>query len=124
MELDLKGQRVIEESTGYTLSLRTEGGYEIRIENTFSIHASGGVITFSLGETNLDPDMFPSLLDQTVTSSSATDSGVLELAFDSGTSLRVAPHDSYEAWTITGPNGRKAVCMPGGEIAEWGPQNN
>lgn len=29
------------------------------------------------------------------------------------------PNKSYEAWTLSGPRGMLAVCMPGGELAIW-----
>src|SRR6266508_1297501 len=115
MELELVGQHVTEESAEFTLSLRTDADYEIRIETDFSIRTPEGDVAFALGQTSLDPDTFRSLLERTVTASSATDSGILELAFDNGTSLRVEPDDTYEAWTVAGPNGQKVVCMPGGE---------
>jgi Family of unknown function (DUF6188) len=120
MELEVAGQRVTEESADYALSLRTDADYEIRIETDFSMHTPKGDVAFTLGQTSLDPGTFHPLLGRNVTASSTTDTGTLELAFDNGMSLRVEPDDTYEAWTIAGPNGRKIVCMPGGEVALWG----
>jgi hypothetical protein len=120
MELELAGQRVTEESADYALSLRTDADYEIRIETDFSMRTPKGDVAFTLGQTSLDPGTFSLLVDHAVTASSATDAGTLELTFDNGTSLRVEPDDSYEAWTIAGPNGRKIVCLPGGKVTAWG----
>jgi hypothetical protein len=119
MELELEGQRVTQERVDFALSLRTDAGYEVRIETDFSMHTPNGDFEFSLGATSLEPDKFPSLLDQTITASKAEESGALVLAFGNGTSLRVEPHEEYEAWTIAGPHGKKIVCMPHGELAVW-----
>ena len=119
MELELEGQRVTQESVDFAVSLRTDAGYEVRIETDFSMHTPNGDFDFSLGTSSLEPDKFPSLLQHTVTSSVAEKSGGMVLGFDDGASLRVEPHEEYEAWTIAGPHGKKIVCMPGGEVAVW-----
>ena len=122
MELELVGQRITQETVDFAVSLRTDADYEIRIETDFTVHTPNGDIDYSIGETGLDPDKFRSLLQRRVTSSAADESGALLLAFEDGTGLRVEPNETYEAWTIAGPHGRKVVCMAHGELAVWSAQ--
>jgi hypothetical protein len=119
MKLELSGQRIVKVSVDFSITLCTDGGYEIQIAGEFSLLACCERIDFTLTEQGLKPDRFPSLLNQSVTSASADYTGTLILGFDSGTSLRVEPDPDYEAWNITGPRGRMIVCMPGGELAVW-----
>jgi hypothetical protein len=118
MDLELQGQRVIRETIDFAVSLRTDAGYEIRIETDFSMHTREGNFTFPL-DVGLEREEFHSLLNQVLISSTAEESGTLTLAFADGTTIRVEPNETYEAWTIAGPRGRKIVCMPHGELASW-----
>jgi hypothetical protein len=45
--------------------------------------------------------------------------GMLRLHLEDGARLRVLPHESYEAWNLSGEGGLMMVCMPGGEVAVW-----
>ncbi len=36
--------------------------------------------------------------------------------------IDVSADDGSEAWQIYGPSGEIIVCMPGGELAIWGPR--
>ena len=124
MELELKGQHVTRVSVDFAVSLYTDADYEIRIETDFSMRTPDCDLNFSLGEISLEPDKFHTLLQQTVTSSMIEESGALLLVFDDGKSIRVEPDETYEAWTIAGPRGRKIVCMPHGELAVWSERND
>ena len=123
MDLGLAGYTLTRASVDFTVSLVTDTNYEVRIETDFSMHTPDGDLPFSFGTGSIDQSPFQTLLGQTVTSSTVEDSGTLVLAFGDGSSLRVAPHDVYEAWTVAGPGGKKIVCMPGGELAVW-PETN
>jgi hypothetical protein len=76
--------------------LRTDGGYEFRIETDFVVHAINGDHRVSVEKT-----------------------GQLTLDFTSGIQVRVEPDENYEAWTFDGPRGEKIVCAPGGELVTW-----
>ncbi len=46
--------------------------------------------------------------------------GTLQLVFDSGAVIRVAPSPEYEAWQVIGAvDHHLVVCMPGGQLAFW-----
>jgi hypothetical protein len=125
MELSFRGQSVISEDYGYTVSLNLTGGYEVRIETDFSVQNADGDFQLSPG---LDPEvnsqLLHTLVGHAVTTSVAEESGTLRLDFDNGARLRANPDDSFEAWTIAGPHGMKIACMPGGELAIWSPETN
>ena len=118
MDLELQGQRIIQERLDFALSLHTDTGYEIHIETDFSLHTPGGDFSFS-PESGIDQEKYRPLLDKTISSSTAKESGVLDLGFTDGATLRVKPNETYEAWTVAGPHVRKVVCMPRGELAIW-----
>jgi uncharacterized protein DUF6188 len=124
MELGLEGRTVTQAHAGFTVSLAMGADNEVRIETDFSLCTSDGDRHFSLGTESIDHAALDSLLGQKVTSSVVAESGALFLAFSDGTSLRVEPHDTYEAWTFAGPGGRKVVCMAGGELAVWSEADN
>lgn len=50
--------------------------------------------------------------------------GKLELAFEDGRTLSVEPDACYEAWEVSGPDGMRAVCTPGGAISVWQPKGS
>jgi hypothetical protein len=124
MELGLEGQTVTQVSADFTVSLITDANYEVRIETVFSMHTPDGDVNFPLGTDAIDPVLVRLLLRQTVTSSAAEESGALTIDLSGGISLRVEPHEIYEAWTIAGPGGKKIVCMAGGELAVWSEAGN
>ncbi|GDY34030.1 DUF6188 family protein [Gandjariella thermophila] len=120
MKLDLRGQTVTAQEFGYTLSLATSGGYEVHIEKDYSICSPQGVRSFSPDPSNVDSEQVRALAERDIVSLVAEESGVLTVAFPDGISLRGEPSDAYEAWNVTGPGGMRVVCMPGGELAKWG----
>lgn len=119
MELGLEGRTVTQARAGFTVSLDLGADNEVRVETDFVMRTADGDRHFSLGAESVDQAALDSLLGQEVTSAVVGESGALFLAFGDGVSLRVEPHDVYEAWTFAGPGGRKVVCMPGGELAVW-----
>jgi len=119
MELGLDGQRITRACFDYGISLQTDAEFEIRIETDWVVHSSGDLIGERLGHTPPDAGRILVVLNQVVSNSTAEDSGALSLTFSNGTTLRVEPHEMYEAWTVSGPHGMKVVGMPGGELAVW-----
>lgn len=101
------------------MSLRTEAGYEITSECDFSLHTPEGTFDLSPGSSIALVDHLRVLLDQTVTTAIAEDSGALSIKFFDGNLLWIEPDESYEAWNVTGPHGMRVVCMPGGHLAVW-----
>jgi hypothetical protein len=122
MELGLQGQAITEASLDYAVLLRTDVDSEIRIESALSVHSNTGTHHISPEDaTEEDTGRVAALAGATITTAVAEQDGTLRLAFSGDTRLDVGPNDTYEAWTIAGPHGRKIVCMPGGEIAVWAP---
>jgi hypothetical protein len=124
MELDFNGQLITSADFGYTIALTISGGYEVLIENDFSIRSpAGDEFSISPGvDTETSTRHLQELTTHTITSALAEKSGTLHLTFTNGAHLQVPPNDMFEAWTVAGPNGLKIVCMPNGELATWTPQ--
>lgn len=119
MDLGLKEQTVTREDFDYTISFETDGGYEIRIENDYTLTTAAGVVRFSPGPGNANSGPLTDLVGKLVESSETDINGTLILIFNNGSILRAEASESYESWTVAGPDGYKVVCMPGGELSVW-----
>jgi len=121
MAIELTGQRVTRVCFDYALTLLTAGGFELRIETLFSMSdAAGHRRDVEPTEIGVNAGSLLALLNQTVTSCSTAAFGALHLSFETGAVLSIEPHPAFEAWTITGSRGERAVCLPGGGLANWG----
>ena len=114
MDLELDGQQVTAQEAEFNLTLRTDRGSELQIETPYSVRAAGETISVSPGGSQP-----PSLVDQRIKSASATETGQLEVVFESGSVLRVEPDPDFEAWTFVAPDGKRVVAMAEGELAVW-----
>jgi hypothetical protein len=124
MNLDLAGKEVLSTLVEYSAVLHFSRGYTARIESPFSITRAGE-------RQNLSPDSDPqgsfqlleALLHQVVRRAEVDDSGALSLEFHNEAAIRVEPHDKYEAWAVSGPDGFLVVSLPGGGLAIWEAKN-
>jgi len=92
--------------------LRIEGGFELSDDRLRRISASSPL------------DMGPAvaLFGCKVNAAAASDDGRLQVDFEGGRCLSVAPDENLEAWEFCGPAGARMVCMPGGALAIWQPE--
>jgi hypothetical protein len=117
MDLELDGQQVTGQEVDFNLTLRTDRGSEIQVGTAYSVQTAGGIISVVPGQsTETEP---PSFLEQEIRSATASDSGRLEVVFDSGAVLRVEPDPDFEAWTFVAQDGSRVVSMAEGELAVW-----
>lgn len=124
MELDLHGQTLSTMEYDYTVALYTDAGYEIRIEEDYTLITSQGERTYSPEPSSEHTGPLDLLGEQTITAATAEGNGTLTLTVSDGTKLNVFASDDFEAWTLAGPGGRKVVCLPGGELATWNTTNS
>lgn len=120
--LPLVGSEVVRccVDTAFSMDLRGDRGYaEIRIEGAFRLETDGwsGDLSFSIERPLFGPAL--GLFGKTVASATAAPDGGLHLQFSNGASIRVAPSEQYEAWTITAAGGYRVVSLPGGGLATW-----
>lgn len=119
MDLGLGGQTITHQVVDYAMSVTTDAGFGLRVENDYTLRTSAGSWNVSLESPQTDSEQVPSLTNSTISSATTDQSGVLDISFTDGHRLTVAPDADYEAWNIVGPGGRKVVCLPGGELATW-----
>jgi hypothetical protein len=121
MNVDLSGEVLTGQDIGFTVVLRTSGGYTITIESRLTVESPTGTVQASPGpdtEADLSVHLGP-LADHRITTADADTAGGLDIEFDGGTRLHVDPDENYEAWTINGPDGQLIVSGPGGGLTEW-----
>jgi len=120
MKLAIAGHSISRISFDYAFSLSTADGAELRIETAFEFIV--GDERPALVEPSCAVEQSRALvrlLHREIEASHITETGELLLRIEGGTTIRVSPHDEFEAWTFAGANGEKAVCMPGGVLATW-----
>ena len=105
----------------YGLLLLTDDGTEARIEVDFVMQHPGHESV----RCKIDrPADFAGLLVASLRqpmSLEVGDDGALFVLLSVTHAITVEPDPDYEAWTVTRTDGSRLVCMPGGEIARWGP---
>lgn len=119
MDLNLQHQTVSKLDYDYTLALYTDDGYEIRIEEDYTIATSHTTTIHSPEPSSDNTGPLDLLSEQVITAASADADGTLSLTVANGATLHVAPSEDFEAWTLAGPHGQKIVCLPGGQLATW-----
>lgn len=124
MKLAMQGNLVTQITFGFSVSLTTNKGFEVRVENDFTLQTAQGDFSLVPGKSSANVGQLNSLLNRAITSAAADESGSLIITFTDGTRLQVDPNSTYEAWTVTGPDGLKVICMPEGELAIWPAQMN
>ncbi|UGT60692.1 DUF6188 family protein [Nocardia asteroides] len=120
MELPITGQRISTTVRDHLVELVTTAGFVVQIEGTMQIESErGDRRTVSLAAGDATRAGLESALRGSVTAATVGPSGVLTVDLDSALRLVVPPDDKYEAWSLTGPNGYRVVCVPGGETTVW-----
>ncbi len=119
MNLGLDGQTITNQACDYAMSVTTDAGFELRIENDYALYTGTASWNVSPESSHTDSERVPSLKARTISSATTDHSGGLEISFTDGHRLTVGPNADYEAWSLAGPGGRKVICLPGGELATW-----
>ena len=101
--LGLTGQHARAAVADFAVTITTYEGFELRIESDF----------------DFTHDSLASIDGRTILSATTSEHGTLSVEFDNDMRLVVRPDESYEAWTLAGPNGIIAVCTPGGGLTVW-----
>lgn len=119
MDLNLHHQTVSKLDYDYTVALYTDAGYEIRIEEDYTVTTGQSTTTHSPEPASDNAGPLDLLNEQVITAATADADGTLSLTVANGATLQVVPSEDFEAWTLAGPHGHKIVCLPGGELAIW-----
>jgi len=56
------------------------------------------------------------VLHQKLESITIMKSGLLNIVFSNQMKISVPPNEMYEAWSVSGPNGFRVICTPGGGL--------
>ncbi|WP_158290897.1 DUF6188 family protein [Kribbella antiqua] len=119
--LPLSGRTVNQCCIDYAVTLRCEGGIEIRIEAPFVFRSRQTGEKLHLPAE--DPVRMAPVLGvarAVVVDAAAFEDGHLEVAFSNG-SISVAATEDLEPCEAVGTDGLRVVSVPGGELAVWKP---
>ncbi|OZD02409.1 hypothetical protein CH275_17385 [Rhodococcus sp. 06-235-1A] len=120
MELPLNGHTIASVEFGYSLALRTNHDYEVRIESSFQLDDDGADGFRGAPESMLTDNIDVRRLEgRLVASAHASDDGDLRIEFADCASLMVSFDPDFEAWTVVAPEGFKAVSVAGGGLSVW-----
>ncbi|MCZ4521011.1 DUF6188 family protein [Rhodococcus ruber] len=120
MELPLVRHTIVSLEFGFSLTLRTDRDFEIRIESTFRVSEPGTEVFRGVPHTLLSENgTVQRLIGRLVAHANASDDGGLLVEFADGTSLVVPFGADFEAWTIAAAEGFKAVSVAGGGLTVW-----
>ena len=121
MDLGLEGQTVTRHDFDYAMTLETDAGFHLSIENNDTPHPAVESRDFSPEPGDAAFDQPASFTNRTISTATSDQTGCLDISFTDGHHLTVKSDDTYEAWTLAAPDGSKVVCLPGGELATWQP---
>jgi hypothetical protein len=120
VELPLVRHTIVSLEFGFSLTLRTDRGCEIRIESNFRVTELGTEVFRGVPHTLLsENDSVQSLVGRLVAHATASSDGGLLVNFADGTTLVVPVDPNFEAWTIAATEGFKAVSVAGGGLTLW-----
>lgn len=118
MDLGLDGQTITHHVSDYAMSVTTDAGFALCVENDYTFSTSTESWNVS-PDSPADSERVPSLTNRTISSATTDQSGILQVSFTDGHRFTVVPDVDYEAWSLAGPGGRKVGCLPGGELVIW-----
>lgn len=119
MNLELNGQTINHQYFDYAMTLETDTGVKLNIENDYTIHTASTSWNVSPEPVSADSEQAAHLVDHTISTATSDETGGLNISFIDGARVTVEADPDYEAWNLAGPDGRKVVCLPGGELATW-----
>ncbi|WP_128645411.1 DUF6188 family protein [Rhodococcus sp. BS-15] len=120
MDIPLVGQLIVSLEFGFSLALRTNHDYELRIESTFRLDEPGSDGFRGVPDESLSDNTAVRRLEgRQVVRAYASDDGDLRIEFADRASLVVPFDPDFEAWTVAAPQGFKAVSVAGGGLTVW-----
>ena len=120
---DMIGKTIEMIRFNYSLAIWTGDNWQLDLAGVTHITLEGGSrveIDTTLCQDELTDAVRP-LLGQAIIGTVVSSSGDLTITL-SHAQVEVQAGDDHEAWQIYGPSGEIIVCMPGGELAIWGPR--
>lgn len=117
------GATVIRVQVDHMLRLWTDTGWQFNLEADVTMTTSGrppAVLDTSVSLEDTPPEL-RRLIGASITDVTVSGDGDLAIRTSDG-HLSVRAQGGFEAWQMHGPRGEIIVCMPGGELAVWGPR--
>ena len=106
----------------FALKLWTDDDWEIDVAGDAIVTVPGATpVEVDTGVSSDElPDVLAPFVSRAIREVLVAREGHLGITFDDGSQISVLAAEDYEAWQVSGPDGERMVCMPGGELAIWG----
>ncbi|WP_051392957.1 DUF6188 family protein [Glycomyces arizonensis] len=119
--VELNDQVINEVSWKTPIELHTGGGWTLDIESEVAVTDTGGDrFTFAgddkAAPSSLQPELSGRIIEEAVVGAPTG----LRIDFGGGVQLTAPAAPDFEAWHLTGPEGQRIVCLPGGEVSVQG----
>lgn len=114
----MQGAEVVQVCFDFGVTIRMQGGWELRINGDFRITAEGRTDHANAQSERLSEPRALSFLQLVVRDATVRD-GTLQIRFSDGSALHVSPPEKFEGWTLSGPDHLLMVSLPGGQLAVW-----
>ena len=118
-QIELDGQTIARVSDRPPLALHTGNEWVVTVESALTFTGAGSPVRSFEGDDMATASALGSLLSGLTVREATVEGSSLRLAFTNGAELTAPPDPDYESWGVTGPDGQRTVCMPGGEVAVW-----
>lgn len=125
MDLALRGKCLQSVVVEYTVRMQLSDVYFIVIESPFRLDIHGDSVSLSPEEDGDEAlQSLHQLVGHTIEDANADAAGALHVIFEGAARLTVEPDPTYEAWSVSGPDGALVVSTAGGKLAIWKSQVN
>ena len=124
-DLPLRGRQVTMLRIDYSFGIvlwANDAEVSIRIEAPFTLEAAGASHTIDPINDRDSLCYTLGLFGKSVSEGRAYKTGVLELKFTDGTSIRVDSGSKFEPWEVSGSHGLLVVSLPDHRLAVWQPK--
>lgn len=119
MTVDLTGQTVATVQCDAALSLTTDDGWFLTVENDYEFaHRDGRLLRTVDGDEEVIVAELERAVGAQILGFSYAESGEMTLEVPTGT-VHVSASPDYESWNVVGPEKQRVVSMPGGQLAVW-----
>ena len=119
MSVDLTGQAVATVQCDAALTVTTDDGWFLTVENDYEFaHRDGRLLRTVDGDEEVIVAELERAVGSQILAFNYQEGGEMSLEVPAGT-VHVSASPDFESWNLVGPEKQRIVSMPGGQLAVW-----